>query len=94
MADFRVITGFLTEDLVGANNMSAGPSFTGSGSQASGADPISLIFSDTTDDDIIQGNRLAGETQGDVNDDQFGFIHDALGNVIIDGSPVYLELTF
>ncbi|MGB1214168.1 MAG: Hint domain-containing protein [Pikeienuella sp.] len=94
MADFAVFTGFLTQDLVGAQNMSVGQTFDVSGGQVSGVDTVSVIFGDTTGDDIIQGDRNSGENQDDVDDDQVVFIHDELDAVIANGAGVYLELTF
>lgn len=91
MADFRVFTAFV---LAGTNNnVGNGTTFTVSGGQIVGASD-SVIFSDTTGDQVIQGDRLAAEVQDDVDNDQFAFIHDAADVVDIDGSRVYLELTF
>ena len=94
MTDFAVFTGFLTQDLVGTQNMAAGQSFTVSGGQVSGVNALNVVFGDTAGDDIIQGDRLSGETQDDVDDDQIVFINDSTDTVLADASGVYLELTF
>lgn len=91
MAEFRVFTGFVFPG--NNNNVGVGNTFDVVDGQIDGATD-SIIFSDTTGDNIIQGDRNAAEVQDDVDGDQIVFIHDNANNVLIDGSGVYLELSF
>ena len=85
MAQVKSFTGYLTSNLVGAENMSSGQTF-----DVSSTASVMVLFADN--DPVAQGDPTS-ETSSDPDGDQIAFIQSG-GSTLINGSEFYLELTF
>ena len=86
----RSFTGFLNLDLFGSGNASNGQTFTLSPSVY-----LEILMSDGATDSVVEGDSSGGSTSTenseDPENDQYVFIRNSSGTVLVDGVEFYLE---
>ena len=87
MADLRSFTGFLTLDVLGAQNILVGDTFT-----VPGGNPLSILIQDG--DGLLEGDTVTDDQSADPQGDQIGFITNSDGEALLDGGEIFAESSF
>lgn len=87
MANLRSFTGFLALDVLGAQTIVVGDTFT-----FPPVSPLDILIQDG--DALLEGDTVTQEQSADPQGDQIGFVTNSDGETLLDGQEIYLETSF